>query len=144
MLGGTLTKADLRRAIVRTAAAAHIRHDRTGCCSIPCAFQDNDAWESNARRDATITFARQAKSKQEIPSGRTEGSGAAGAFLERQSGAAPHIFHQHPAGPQHPAPGAPAGADAPQSRVRPGLSARLVTRAVQFVRSFHFREFIDA
>ena len=53
------TKADLRRAIIRTAARAHWRHDRTGLRVIAAAVQDNDGWPSAAMRASTIAFARQ-------------------------------------------------------------------------------------
>lgn len=53
------TKADLRRAVIRTAARAHWRHDRTGARAIAAGLQDNDGWASDMDRAATIAFARQ-------------------------------------------------------------------------------------
>jgi hypothetical protein len=53
------TKADLRRAVIRTAARAHGRRDRTGCRAIAAGSQDNDAWASERDRVSTIAFARQ-------------------------------------------------------------------------------------
>ena len=54
-----LTKADLRRAVIRTAAKAHAQHDRTGTRAIAAGSQDNDGWTSDASRAAMIAFARQ-------------------------------------------------------------------------------------
>jgi hypothetical protein len=53
------TKADLRRAVIRTAARAHVRHDRTGMRAIAAGSQDNDGWASERERFSTIAFARQ-------------------------------------------------------------------------------------
>jgi hypothetical protein len=53
------TKADLRRAVIRTAARAHARHDRTGVRAIAAGSQDNDGWASERDRVSTIAFARQ-------------------------------------------------------------------------------------
>lgn len=59
MISGTLTKADLRRAVIRTAARAKRRHDRTGTRAIAAGVQDNDGWASEGERFSTIAFARQ-------------------------------------------------------------------------------------
>lgn len=53
------TKAQLRRAVIRTAALSHWRHDRTGARLIPAGMQDNDGWASERDRASTIAFARQ-------------------------------------------------------------------------------------
>lgn len=53
------TKADLRRAVIRTAARAHARHDRTGLRAIAAGSQDNDGWASERDKVSTIAFARQ-------------------------------------------------------------------------------------
>lgn len=54
-----MTKAELRRAVIRTAALAHWRHDRTGARMIAAGCQDNDSWASERERFSTIAFARQ-------------------------------------------------------------------------------------
>lgn len=54
-----LTKADLRRAVIRTAARSHWKHDRTGARVIACGLQDNDGWASERDRASMISFARQ-------------------------------------------------------------------------------------
>lgn len=54
-----MTKAQLRRAVIRTAARAHWKHDRTGARLIAAGCQDNDSWASERERFSTIAFARQ-------------------------------------------------------------------------------------
>lgn len=54
-----MTKAALRRAVIRTAALAHWKHDRTGARLIAAGCQDNDGWASERERFSTIAFARQ-------------------------------------------------------------------------------------
>lgn len=54
-----MTKAQLRRAVIRTAALAHWKHDRTGARLIAAGCQDNDGWDSERERFSTIAFARQ-------------------------------------------------------------------------------------
>lgn len=53
------TKAELRRAVIRTAARTHWKHDRTGARLIAAGVQDNDSWVSERDRISTIAFARQ-------------------------------------------------------------------------------------
>ncbi len=117
-----LTKADLQRAVIRTAVRANARHDATGLRHFLVekrSGQDNRAWTSETERFAAMAWTRQ--------------------------------FHSalSPAGPSDPAPpGAPAGATAPcpglrtrgaQSPGGPGLSRlqRLVRGVVRYVQSFH-------
>jgi hypothetical protein len=61
------TKADLRRAVIRTAARAHARHDRTGTRAIAAGLQDNDGWCSEAERWSFLMFARQMASTPSLP-----------------------------------------------------------------------------
>lgn len=70
-----MTKAQLRRAVLRTSALAHWRHDRTGARLIAAGCQDNDRWPSAALRESTIAFARQQASAFPLPHSLCSGPG---------------------------------------------------------------------
>lgn len=106
------TKAQLRRAVIRTAARAHWKHDRTGARLIPAGVQDNDGWASERDRISTIAFARQQASALPHFSLSCSGGGMTPCITAPEQ-ALPCDAHS----PQR---GAPAGAAAPASN---GLAA---------------------
>ncbi len=107
-----MTKAQLRRAVIRTAALAHWKHDRTGARLIAAGCQDNDGWASERDRFSTIAFARQQASA--LPQFPLSCSG----FRTTPCSAGPE--QTLPCDAHSPQRGAPAGAAA---RTRRGLAA---------------------